>query len=135
MISSRLEAFYSASVTMFVPVFNERFSIHLQHLTQTLSLNEALQRFSIYNYKLCLSTIQVAPAELESVLLSHPKITDAAVIGKPDAKAGELPVAFVTVEERSLTAQQIMEYVAGKSTIINCNLFEIFCKGCKDICY
>ncbi|KAJ7962713.1 4-coumarate:CoA ligase [Quillaja saponaria] len=38
---------------------------------------------------------QVAPAELESLLLSHPKISDAAVVPLKDEAAGEVPVAFV----------------------------------------
>jgi len=38
---------------------------------------------------------QVAPAELEALLITHLKIDDAAVIGIPDEKAGELPKAFV----------------------------------------
>jgi 4-coumarate--CoA ligase len=38
---------------------------------------------------------QVAPAELEAELLTHPDIADAAVIGLPDADAGEVPMAFV----------------------------------------
>lgn len=31
------------------------------------------------------------PAELESILLTHPSIADVAVVGIPDEKAGELP--------------------------------------------
>ena len=38
---------------------------------------------------------QVAPAELESVLCAHPAVADAAVVGVPDERAGELPKAFV----------------------------------------
>jgi len=38
---------------------------------------------------------QVPPAELEAILLEHPQIQDAAVIGRPDEEAGEIPVAFV----------------------------------------
>ncbi|MCS0600371.1 4-coumarate--CoA ligase family protein [Streptomyces sp. LP11] len=38
---------------------------------------------------------QVAPAELEALLLTHPGIADAAVIGTPDADGNEVPHAFV----------------------------------------
>lgn len=38
---------------------------------------------------------QVPPAELEALLVTHPGIVDAAVIGIPDDEAGELPKAFV----------------------------------------
>ena len=39
---------------------------------------------------------QVAPAELEALLITHPKVVDVAVIGIPDDEAGELPKAFIT---------------------------------------
>jgi len=42
---------------------------------------------------------QVPPAELEALLLTHPAILDAAVIGRPDERAGELPVAYVVRRE------------------------------------
>lgn len=38
---------------------------------------------------------QVAPAELEALLLTHPSVADVAVIGRADARAGEVPVAYV----------------------------------------
>ena len=40
---------------------------------------------------------QVPPAELEALLLTHPKIADAAVIGLPDDDAGEIPAAYVVL--------------------------------------
>ncbi|WP_417628236.1 AMP-binding protein [Pararhodobacter aggregans] len=42
---------------------------------------------------------QVAPAELEALILTHPKITDAAVIGVQDAEAGEVPMAFIVAAD------------------------------------
>jgi acyl-CoA synthetase (AMP-forming)/AMP-acid ligase II len=41
---------------------------------------------------------QVAPAELEALLLSHPSIRDAAVVGRPDERHGERPVAYVVAD-------------------------------------
>lgn len=38
---------------------------------------------------------QVAPAELEAHLLAHPLVADCAVIQVPDARAGEVPKAYV----------------------------------------
>uniref|UniRef100_A0AC34FKN3 Uncharacterized protein n=1 Tax=Panagrolaimus sp. ES5 TaxID=591445 RepID=A0AC34FKN3_9BILA len=59
---------------------------------------------------------QVAPAELEDILLSHHEIADAAVVGIPDDAAGEVPKAFVVRKNERLTEQQIHEYVNGKSS-------------------
>jgi len=41
---------------------------------------------------------QVAPAELEALLLTHPDITDAAVIGVADPDSGEVPMAFIVAQ-------------------------------------
>jgi acyl-CoA synthetase (AMP-forming)/AMP-acid ligase II len=57
--------------------------------------------------------LQVAPAELEAVLVSHPAIGDAAVVRVPDEEAGEIPKAFV-VATADLTADQVMDYVAER---------------------
>ena len=39
----------------------------------------------------------VSPGEIENVLVEHPAVAEAAVIGVPDASRGEVPVAFVTL--------------------------------------
>ncbi|RME46998.1 MAG: 4-coumarate--CoA ligase family protein [Chloroflexi bacterium] len=54
---------------------------------------------------------QVAPAELEALLLSHPAIADAAVIPSPDEEAGEVPKAFLVLRQE-ITAEEIMAFVA-----------------------
>lgn len=58
---------------------------------------------------------QVPPAEIEGMLLQHPKIADAAVIGKPNEEAGELPLAFVVKQPNvELTEQDVITFVAGR---------------------
>jgi acyl-CoA synthetase (AMP-forming)/AMP-acid ligase II len=54
---------------------------------------------------------QIAPAELEALLLTHPSITDAAVIPLPDDEAGEVPKAFV-VTDGSITPEEVCQFVA-----------------------
>ncbi|OJD28016.1 hypothetical protein ACJ73_00595 [Blastomyces percursus] len=60
--------------------------------------------------------LQVAPAELESHLLSHPAVADCSVIPVPDHAAGELPKAFVVKSPSSgsddaATIRSIQKYV------------------------
>nr|XP_002127963.1 4-coumarate--CoA ligase 1-like [Ciona intestinalis]XP_026689706.1 4-coumarate--CoA ligase 1-like [Ciona intestinalis] len=57
---------------------------------------------------------QVAPAELEAMLLDHPDITDVAVIGVPDVEAGEVPKAFLVKSRPSLTASEIHKFLEGR---------------------
>ena len=58
---------------------------------------------------------QVPPAELEAVLLRHPDVTDAAVVGLPDEEAGEIPVGYVTLRPgASCTPDEVRQFVAGQ---------------------
>ncbi len=57
---------------------------------------------------------QVAPAELESLLMEHPGVRDAAVIPKADPEAGEVPKAFVVPREPGLDLQSVLAFVAEK---------------------
>ncbi|KAK3012995.1 hypothetical protein RJ639_008727 [Escallonia herrerae] len=58
----------------------------------------------------------VPPAELEDLLLSHPSITDAAVVPQNDAAAGEVPVAFVVQSKGfELTEEAVKEFIAKQA--------------------
>ena len=59
------------------------------------------------------NALQVAPAELEALLVSHPAIADAAVVARPDDACGEVPVAVVVARE-ALDADELMRWVAGR---------------------
>ena len=59
--------------------------------------------------------LQIAPAELEAVILSHPAVADAAVISRPDEEAGEIPKACIVLKaDASATGEEIMAYVAER---------------------
>ncbi len=57
--------------------------------------------------------LQVAPAELEALLLSHPAVADAAVVPHPDAEAGEIPQAFVVLKT-DVSDEELMSFVAER---------------------
>jgi acyl-CoA synthetase (AMP-forming)/AMP-acid ligase II len=56
---------------------------------------------------------QVAPAELEAVLLTHPAVADVAVIPSPDLETGEVPKAFVVLRKPA-SAEELMAFVADR---------------------
>ncbi len=53
----------------------------------------------------------VYPRELEELLAAHPDVLGAAVVGKPDPMAGELPVAFVVPRGPGVVAAEVMAAV------------------------
>ncbi|MGK0231504.1 MAG: acyl-CoA synthetase (AMP-forming)/AMP-acid ligase II [Gammaproteobacteria bacterium] len=60
---------------------------------------------------------QVAPAELEALLITHPAVADVAIVGMPDDEAGELPKAFISLKPNTGPAlapscDDIKEFVA-----------------------
>ncbi|MEU5691444.1 4-coumarate--CoA ligase family protein [Actinosynnema sp. NPDC020468] len=57
---------------------------------------------------------QVPPAELEALLLTHPSVADAAVVGVRDQEGEEVPKAFVVAQPGvELTAAEVMDFVAA----------------------
>ncbi len=66
----------------------------------------------LIKYKGC----QVAPAELEALLLTHSAVADAAVVPKPDDEAGEVPKAFVVLraDAPGVTPESLLDWVAQR---------------------
>lgn len=59
---------------------------------------------------------QVPPAEVEGLLLQHPRVADAGVVGKQNEAAGELATAFIVRQPNvELTAEEVVRFVAGNN--------------------
>jgi acyl-CoA synthetase (AMP-forming)/AMP-acid ligase II len=59
--------------------------------------------------------MQVAPAELEAVLLQHPAVADCAVYSQPDDEAGEIPKAAVVLKRgASATVEELLQFVSAR---------------------
>ena len=54
---------------------------------------------------------QVAPAELEATLVAYPGVKDAAVIGRQDDEAGEVPIAFIVTADDGVTEVAIKAHM------------------------
>jgi acyl-coenzyme A synthetase/AMP-(fatty) acid ligase len=77
------------------------------------SFNDLLQdrKKELIKYK----GLQVAPAELEAVLISHPHILDAGVIGVyEEQEATEVPRAYVVADKTVISAKAIQEFVKSR---------------------
>jgi fatty-acyl-CoA synthase len=57
----------------------------------------------------------VASVEVERVLVEHPAVLEAAVVGRPDERWGEIPVAVVVLRQgATATATELIEFVRGR---------------------
>jgi long-chain acyl-CoA synthetase len=58
---------------------------------------------------------QIAPAELEAILMEHPAVRDCAVAGMPDKDSGEIPKAFIVLyEDMTATPDELIAFVAAR---------------------
>ncbi|ESW22826.1 hypothetical protein PHAVU_005G184500 [Phaseolus vulgaris] len=70
---------------------------------------------------------QVAPAELEALLLTHPNISDAAVVPMKDEAAGEVPVAFVVRSNACIdTTQDEIKHFISKQVVFYKRISTVF---------
>ncbi|KAE8700139.1 4-coumarate--CoA ligase 1 [Hibiscus syriacus] len=69
---------------------------------------------------------QVAPAELEAMLISHPDISDAAVVPMKDEAAGEIPVAFVVRSNGSKIIEDEIKQFISKQVVFYKRLGHVF---------
>ena len=56
----------------------------------------------------------IYPAELERIILSDPRVIEAAVVRQKDAQWGEVPIAFIACKENSLDVAAIEDLLNGK---------------------
>jgi acyl-coenzyme A synthetase/AMP-(fatty) acid ligase len=61
------------------------------------------------------NAFQVAPAEIEAVLLDHPAVLDCAVFGVPDERAGEVPAAAVQLDPSHPVAEGELQRLVADS--------------------
>ncbi|XP_024976430.1 4-coumarate--CoA ligase 2-like [Cynara cardunculus var. scolymus] len=69
---------------------------------------------------------QVAPAELEALLLTHPDISDAAVVPMKHEDAGEVPVAFVVKSNGTTVTEVEVKQFISKQVVFYKKLYRVF---------
>jgi long-chain acyl-CoA synthetase len=82
-------------------------------LTGDIGLMEEDGYFRIVDRKkdmILVSGFNVYPNEIEEVIMSHPKVLEAAAIGISDEKSGEVVKLFVVKKEQSLTEAEVINY-------------------------
>lgn len=69
------------------------------------------------------SGFNVYPNEIEDVIVKHPKVMEAAAIGSPHEKSGEVVKVFVVKKDKSLTKDELIEYCKENLTGYKCPKF------------
>ncbi|EOA30264.1 hypothetical protein CARUB_v10013386mg [Capsella rubella] len=69
---------------------------------------------------------QVAPAELESLLIAHPEINDVAVVAMKEEDAGEVPVAFVVRSKDSNISEDEIKQFVSKQVVFYKRINKVF---------
>jgi long-chain acyl-CoA synthetase len=62
----------------------------------------------------------IYPAEVENALMAHPDIADVAVIGVPHPRWGEVGMALVVTGQRSITAEEVIEFARSQLAHYKC---------------
>ncbi len=93
-------------VTPREPEINSRVAIDISHLTLLTSNQE------LFKYK----GQQIASAELESMLINHPAIQEAAVVGLPvpHDPSSEVPRAYVVADPAKVSEDEIKEFISSR---------------------
>ena len=74
--------------------------------------------------------LNVYPVEIENVLMKHPKIKEAAVVGMPDKFKGEVPKAFIVLKENEvLTGSEVIKYLRKNLALFKIPKFVEFTKA------
>jgi acyl-CoA synthetase (AMP-forming)/AMP-acid ligase II len=69
----------------------------------------------------------ISPEEVEDVLHSHPKVEEAAVIGVPDPKWGQQPIALVVIKRGEIASdEEIIEYCRSRLASSKCPQSVVF---------
>lgn len=69
---------------------------------------------------------QVAPAELEGLLINHPHISDAAVVGMKDEAAGEVPIAFIVKSNGTQITEDDIKQFVSKQVVFYKRISRVF---------
>ena len=62
------------------------------------------------------SGFNVYPNEVESVVVTHPGVLEAAAVAQADEKSGEVVALFIVRKDPKLTAQDVMEHCRSQLT-------------------